>query len=112
MYFLTQENELKFSTPFSVMYFYSTWMPNIQHKKMLSMIEKIENKYDDVFFFAIDVDFFMKICQKYKVESIPTIIIMNTQSEIKRINGVVLTSAFKSVFADIYNGSISLSMEK
>lgn len=101
MHFITQEQELVFNSKIQALYFYASWMPG--HKKMTTMIGKIEDKYKDVNFLAIDVDYFKGLCTRFKVESIPSIVIMNNGIESKRINGLVMTSAIKSAFADICN---------
>lgn len=103
MLFITKEEEIKTDSKILSLYFYAHWMP--YHKKMATMISKIEEKYKDIIFLAIDVDHFKSLCKRFNVTSIPEVLIMVNGEEIKRINGLVLTSAFKSVFADICNSS-------
>ncbi len=99
MNFITQEKEVQMDLPLQSLYFYASWMP--YHKKFLTMISKMEDKYKDMLFFAIDVDEFKSQCKRFEIDSIPTVIVLKGGKEIKRINGLVLTSAFKSVYADI-----------
>lgn len=101
MIFLTQESDLQIKSKIISLYFYASWMP--YHNKMISMIQKIEEKYKDIIFFAIDVDYFKGLCKRFNVASIPEVLILVDGKEIKKINGLVLTSAFKSAFGDIYN---------
>src|SRR5271154_3151802 len=102
MIFITQEEELKIERPeIQVLYFYASWMP--YHNKFLTMIGKMEDKYKDIIFSAIDVDQFSNQCKRFLVTSIPTVLILKEGKEVKRITGLVLTSAFKSAFADICN---------
>jgi thioredoxin-like negative regulator of GroEL len=98
MIFLTQEKDI-IITGLQSLYFYSSWMPH--HKKMMSMLSKMEEKYKDMGFFAVDVDFFKVFCKRFNVTSIPTIIILNNGKELRRINGLILTSALRKAFADI-----------
>ncbi len=101
MQFITSEPELKFGESISAMYFYANWL--LCHKKMLLMIGKVEDSYKDLTMLAVDVDHFKGLCRRYNVESIPTVILVNNDGkELKRINGISLTSAFRKVFADIY----------
>lgn len=86
--------------PIQALYFYASWMP--YHNKFLTMIGKMEDKYSDIGFSAIDVDQFNSQCKRFLITSIPTVLILKEGKEVKRINGLVLTSAFKSAFADIY----------
>lgn len=99
MLFLTQEEELKFEKPIQVLYFYASWMP--YHKKMLTMIGKMEDKYNQIDYFAVDVDYFKTFLKRFEISTVPTVILLKNNKEAKRIEGVTLTSAFKSVFADI-----------
>lgn len=99
MNFLLNEEELAFSNGIKALYFYAPWMPF--HKKMLTMIGKIEEKYKQIQFLGIDTDHFRGLCKRFNVESIPCILVLKDGFEVKRINGVIMTSAFRSFFADI-----------
>lgn len=105
MLFLTEENDLRLTPKLQVLYFYATWMT--YHKKMLSMLNKLEKKYPAIEFFAVDIDFFKNFIKRFNVDSIPTIIILNNGKEIKRVKGLVLTSALNAVFVDIYKFDIA-----
>jgi thiol-disulfide isomerase/thioredoxin len=59
MIFITQEEELQTDKPLQVLYFYASWMPF--HQKYIIMINKMEEKYKDIAFCAIDIDQFGKI---------------------------------------------------
>lgn len=98
MIYITREEELQIDLPIQSLYFYSSWMP--YHKKFVTMISKIEEKYK-MPFYAIDVDQFRNQCKRFSIDSIPTVLVLKNGKEIKRINGLVLTSAFKSAYADI-----------
>ena len=99
MLFITREEELQIDLPIQALYFYASWMP--YHSKFITMISKIEDKYKNISFSAIDADEFSNQCKRFSINSIPTVLIFKEGKEIKRISGLVLTSAFKSAFADI-----------
>lgn len=99
MLFITREEELQIDKPLQALYFYANWMP--YHNKFITMISKIEEKYKDISFSAIDVEEFKNQCKRFSIDSVPTVLILKEGKEVKRINGLVLTSAFKSAFADI-----------
>lgn len=101
MIFVTQEEEIQLSAGIQAIYFYASWLPF--HKKSLVMIDKIEKKHTNVSFLAIDTDHFKNQCKRFSIDSIPTVIIFKNGKEIKRLNGLVLTSAFKAAFSDICN---------
>lgn len=101
MIFITQEKDIILTDKIQALYFYANWMSF--DKKMQVMIAKIEEKYPQVSFLAIDVDEFKNTCKRFNVTSIPTVLIMKNGVEKNRINGMVMTSAFKSAFNDICN---------
>lgn len=98
MIFITREEEIQIDLPLQSLYFYASWMP--YHKKFLVMIEKIEEKHK-MPFYAIDVDQFKNQCKRFQIDSVPTILVLKEGKEVKRINGLILTSALKSAYADI-----------
>jgi len=101
MQFITEEKELQIDLPLQALYFYASWMP--YHNKFLTMISKIEEKHKDISFFAVDVEAFPNQCKRFSVDSIPEVLVLKGGKEVKRISGLVLTSAFRSAFADICN---------
>jgi thiol-disulfide isomerase/thioredoxin len=107
--FLTKEEDFIFHNKITCIYFYASWM--IYHKKMLIMIDKIEKKHPELLFYAIDVDFFKTMCTRFNVKSIPDIVVYFNNKEQYRINGAVMTSAFKTIFSDICN-KYSTNLEK
>ncbi len=108
MIFLTDENIV--ICKLQALYFYAPWIP--YHKKMLIMIDKVEQKYKNIEFLAINTDDFKGLCSRFSVSSIPSVIILNDGAELKRIKGLVMTSAFKSAFADIFNVGDNHGKEK
>lgn len=101
MKFITSEEELSIGGNLQSLYFYASWMP--YHKKMLIMIDKIQEKYQNIEFIAIDVDHFKGLCKRFTIDSIPMVLILKDGAEVKRIAGITMTSAFRSAFADICN---------
>jgi len=99
MLYVTSEEEIRLNDSLQAIYFYASWMP--YHKKMAIMIDKVEEKYKNINFLAVDVEQFSNQCKRFAVESIPTVIVLKGGREIKRINGLVLTSAFRRTFGDI-----------
>lgn len=99
MKFLTEESDLTISSSLQCLYFYAPWIPF--HKKMLVMLSKMEERFDSIQYDAIDVDHFKGLCKRFSINSVPTILILKNGKELKRITGLVLTSACRSAFADI-----------
>jgi thioredoxin 1 len=100
MIFINQELELDLNGEGKIVYFYASWM--LYHKKMMIMLNKMEEKYKNLTFYAVDVDAFKGLCVRFSVNSIPEVILFKNGKKVKNINGIVLTSAFRKAFADIY----------
>lgn len=100
MIFINQESEVNLNNGNQVIYFYAPWM--MYHKKMIIMIDKMEQKYKDIIFYAVDVDAFKGLCVRFSITSIPEVLLFKNFKKVKNINGIILTSAFKKAFADIY----------
>lgn len=99
MNYLTHENELTWNSPFQVLYFNALWVPFKQ--KLIFMLDKVAQKYPAIALFAIDVDHFKSLCKRFNVDSVPTVLIMESGKEVKRIRGVLPTREFVAIFDDI-----------
>ena len=87
MIFITNEDELKIDNGLTALYFYADWLPF--HKKMKIMFDKVEDIYKDINFLSIDIDSFKTSCIRFKIESIPTVLLLNN-------NGSLFASAFET----------------
>lgn len=102
MQFLTCEEDLELLPHIQALYFYAPWL-GLHHRKMMTMIGKVQEKHKEIEFIGVDSDQFKGLCKRFNIESIPTVVILKDGVELERITGVVLTSAFKSIFTDICN---------
>ena len=96
MQFITNEKDLNLHQN-CALYFYAQWMDF--YKKFLIMIDKVEKKYKNIEFYAIDVDYFKPLCKRFKIASIPTVIILSELEEKDRIVGITLTKSFIYTFS-------------
>src|SRR5258708_26488393 len=99
MLYLVQENELIWNRKFQILYFYSTWIPF--HQKMLFMLDKIQQKFPTIAFFAIDADYFEGLVKRFVVESIPTVVTFHDSKKLQRFTGVPTTTDLILIFDDI-----------
>lgn len=98
---IVSETDLVLKEKIQCLYFYTSWMQC--HGKMITMLSKMEKKYPDIEFFGIDLDFFKTFIKRFDVNSVPTVILFKNGKEKKRLTGLVMTSAMKSAFVDIYD---------
>lgn len=101
MKFVIDSSEIDFSHPNIVLYFYAPWMP--YHKKMVCMLEKLEIKYNDLYFYAINVDLTKDLITRFNIGSIPEILLFKLNKLQKNVNGICLTKALNSIFSVIYD---------
>lgn len=99
MIYLNHENELTWDSPFQVLFFNTQRMAFKQ--KLIFMLDKVAQKYPSISLFAIDVDYFRSLCKRFNVEGLPTVLIMKSGKEVKRIRGVLPTHKFIAIFDDI-----------
>src|ERR1700676_3247461 len=99
MNFITENLGSSLSNDLHSLYFYANRDPF--HKKFMAMFNKIEERYKNIEFLAIDTDHFNNLCRRFNVVLAPTVLIIKNGVELKRINGLIIISDFKSVFADI-----------
>ncbi len=102
MIYLTTEEDLNLNFKFACIYFYASWMPF--HKRMSLMISRLEEKYKekDIIFYAVDIDSFKPFIKRFGLQSIPTIILNKNFKEFKRVEGIIMSSALKRLFVDIF----------
>lgn len=70
-------------------------------KKMEPQMYKIEEEFsNDIKFLTIDVDKVPSIAQRYRIRTLPTVLLLNNNQEINRINGVTLIEPLRKAFRD------------
>ena len=70
-------------------------------KKMEPQMHKIEEEFsENIRFLTIDVDKVPSIAQKYRVRTLPTVLLLKNSHEINRINGVTLIEPLRKAFRD------------
>lgn len=99
MLFLTHETELKTTDQMQALYFYNTRMPF--HDKMVYVLAKIEEKYNNINYLAIDVNNFKGQCIRFSITSVPTVIVLKAGKEIVRVEGYVKRGQIIGAFDDI-----------
>lgn len=98
MIYIMREEDIQIDLPLQSLYFYSPQMPF--HQKFITMINAQEK---DLPFTAIDIEQFRNQCKRFMITSVPTILVLKSGKEVKRLTGLVPTRVFRSAFADICN---------
>jgi thioredoxin 1 len=69
-------------------------------KKQQPNIDKMEQEFPDVQFLSVDIDLIPDFNEKYKVKSIPLLVLIKDGLEVKRITGVTLISGLRTSFIE------------
>jgi hypothetical protein len=65
------------------------------------MLSKLEIRYPQIAFYAIDADHFTGLCKRFAVENVPQLLAFQGEKEVKRCTQTVCTKDFVDVLADI-----------
>ncbi|MDO4962977.1 MAG: thioredoxin [bacterium] len=78
------------------------WAPWCGPCKMLKpIIEEIEKEFQNISFVKINVDENEELCRKYKIMSIPTLVVLEEGKEIKRHIGFANKNEIEKMLGDI-----------
>lgn len=83
------------------LYFYRSDMPF--NTKLIGILDRLEQAYTSIYFYAIDTDQFSGTCIRFAVSSVPTLVILKGAEEVGRILDSVQTQHFIDIFRDIYS---------
>lgn len=86
-----------------VIYFYAYWEP--LHKKMIKVFEFVESNIDatkDIYFYAINVNWFLETCKRFEIDTIPKVLIIKNNKTLKIISGLIGGQELLSIILDIY----------
>ena len=98
---IANESDLNINYGITVVKFWATWcMPC---KMYTPIINTLDEELEDIEFLSIDVDQVSVLAQKYKIRSLPTLLILKDGQEIDRILGVSLIAPLRKKLNDISN---------
>jgi thioredoxin 1 len=69
-------------------------------KKHQPNIDKMEQEFPNVQFLSVDIDLIPNFNEKYKVKSIPLLLLIKNGVEVKRITGVTLIAGLRTAFIE------------
>ena len=100
------ESETPKSDKLVLLDFYATWCGPC--KMMTPVMEEMEKKYsDNMEFKKIDIDKEPKMAEKYKIEAVPTFVILSpTGDEIDRVEGAMEEEKMDEILWEIINNHI------
>jgi thioredoxin 1 len=70
-------------------------------KKLTPVIDKMKKEFENIKFYSIDIDQVPSIAQRYRVRSVPCLILVKNGQEMNRINGLILTTPLRKALSDL-----------
>lgn len=67
-------------------------------KTLAPRMEKMENEFPKIEFYSVNVDDSPALAQKFKIKSLPTVILLKDGEEVERISGSVLIDSLRKAF--------------
>lgn len=98
MYNVISESDLNIDSGVCAVKFSATWCGPC--KKMEPTVEKLELEFKSAKFLSVDVDDSPSIAQKYKIRTLPTILILKDGQEINRVTGLSLIEPLRKIFRE------------
>ena len=96
---IINESDFNISNDIYVVKFWATWCQPC--KMMMPTIKILEKEFPNINFISIDIDQVPKLAQKYKIRTVPTLLVFNNGDEINRILGLSLITPMRKIFKEI-----------
>ena len=81
-----------------VIKFWAIWCGPCQ--KMNPIVEIIEKEFSNINFFSVDIDEVPSIAQKYRVRTLPTLLVLNEGVEVARIAGLPAIDSIRKMIRE------------
>ena len=100
MIFIINEEDLKINKQINILYFYSSKM--LFYTRFCNILEILEKENKKIICYAINVNNFKNLCDRFSIASVPTIVIFKDSAEVERFEGLTLKSAIDSAVKSLY----------
>lgn len=96
---MSNDAEFKISSGMYVVKFWAAWCGPC--KRMEPTIAQLESEFSTIQFISVDVDQVPDLAQKYKVKTLPTLLIFKDGVEVSRIIGLSLIEPLRKILRDL-----------
>lgn len=98
---IANETDFKVEHGLYVIKFWATWcMPC---KAYAPTIEKLDEEFENISFISIDVDQVPELAQKFKIKSLPSLVIIKDGVEVDRVLGATYIAPLRTKFKELNN---------
>jgi len=95
------ESDFNVDNGYFAIKFWSTWCQPC--KAFAPKVETLDEEFNNVDFISIDIDQVPTLAQKYKIRSLPTLLIIENGKEANRIEGLQLISPMRKILRELVN---------
>jgi thioredoxin 1 len=96
---ILDENEFNTDDKLIAVKFWAEWCGPC--KMIQPSILKLEKEFPDVKFVSVEIDQTPEIAERFKIKSLPSILLLKNGEEVNRINGVSLIDSMRKAFRDL-----------
>ncbi|MDP2683526.1 MAG: thioredoxin family protein [bacterium] len=79
--------------------FWSTWCKPC--KLFSPKVDSLDEEFNDITFLSVDIDQVPTLAQKYKIHSLPTLLIIKNGTEASRIEGLQLLAPMRKILREL-----------
>lgn len=101
---IVNESDLNVDNDIYVIKFWATWCQPC--KMMVPSLNKLEKEFPNINFVSVDIDQVPILAKKYKIRTVPTLLVFKDGEEINRILGLSLITPLRKIFRDITSDEI------
>jgi len=96
---ITNESDFNVDNGYFAIKFWSTWCQPC--KAFAPKVATLDDEFDNVDFISIDIDQVPTLARKYKVRSLPTLLLIENGKELNRIEGLQLITPMRKILRDL-----------
>lgn len=99
---IINESDFNIDNKYTAVKFWASWCGPC--KAIEPHIKKMEEEFPQVNFVSVEIEQVPEIAQKYRVRSLPSLLLLKNGEEVQRINGAVLVTPLRKAFNDLTQG--------
>jgi len=96
---IADESNFKVNHGLYAVKFWATWCQPC--KMIMPTIEKLDSEFDNIEFLSVDVEQVPALAKKYKITSLPTLLLIANGEEVGRIIGIQLITPLRSTLSNL-----------
>ncbi|HVI40816.1 MAG TPA: thioredoxin family protein [Anaerovoracaceae bacterium] len=95
---VTSDSDFQVDAGLTVVKFWATWCGPC--KKMEPTMNQLESEFTMMKFLSVDVDQVPSLAQKFRIRTLPTILVLKDGAEVNRVTGMSLIEPLRKLFRE------------